>query len=88
MRCGRGTGRIRSRRKRPASDAVSLDAWFEGTDPAALATEFFRGIGLPVDDVIARSDLYEREGKDQHAFCTDIDRAGDVRILCNLRPDE
>jgi peptidyl-dipeptidase A len=72
----------------PASDAVSLDAWFAGTDPAALSTEFFRGIGLPVDEVMARSDLYERDGKDQHAFCTDIDRAGDVRVLCNLRPDE
>ncbi len=35
-----------------------------------------------------RSDLYEREGKDQHAFCTDIDREGDVRMLCNLRPNE
>src|SRR5690606_13432076 len=41
-----------------------------------------------IDDVLARSDLYERKGKDQHAFCTDIDREGDVRILCNLRPDE
>jgi peptidyl-dipeptidase A len=72
----------------PATAGVDLDAWFVDTDPAALSTAFFRGIGLPVDEVMARSDLYEREGKDQHAFCTDIDRDGDVRVLCNLRPDE
>ena len=73
----------------PASgDGVDLDACFAGRDPVALTAEFFRGIGLPVDEVLARSDLWEREGKDQHAFCEDIDRAGDVRVLCNLRPNE
>src|SRR3712207_9516353 len=67
---------------------VDLDAFFESRDPVALSAEFFRGIGLEVDDVLARSDLYEREGKDQHAFCIDVDRRGDVRVLCNLRPNE
>ena len=37
---------------------------------------------------LANSDLYEREGKNPHAFCTDIDREGDVRILCNLQNNE
>jgi peptidyl-dipeptidase A len=67
---------------------VDLDAFFAQREPVALATEFFRGIGLPVEEVLARSDLYEREGKDQHAFCIDLDREGDVRILCNMRPNE
>lgn len=67
---------------------VDLDRCFAERDLVALAAEFFRGIGLPADEVLARSDLFEREGKDQHAFCVDIDRAGDVRILCNLRPNE
>jgi peptidyl-dipeptidase A len=67
---------------------VELDACFAERDPVALAADFFRGIGLPVDEVLARSDLWEREGKDQHAFCEDIDREGDVRVLCNLRPNE
>jgi peptidyl-dipeptidase A len=70
------------------SGAVDLDRFFADLDPVALAAEFFRGIGLEVDDVLARSDLYEREGKDQHAFCVDVDRQGDVRVLCNLRPNE
>jgi peptidyl-dipeptidase A len=37
---------------------------------------------------LANSDLYEREGKNPHAFSTDIDREGDVRILCNLKNNE
>jgi peptidyl-dipeptidase A len=70
------------------SGTVELDTWFRERDLEATASEFFRGIGLDVDDVLARSDLHEREGKDQHAFCVDVDRAGDVRVLCNLRPNE
>ena len=38
--------------------------------------------------MLERSDLYERDGKCQHAFCIDIDRDGDVRVLCNVRPSE
>jgi peptidyl-dipeptidase A len=46
-------------------------------------------MGLEVRDVLARSDLYERPGKDQHAFCTRIGRRYpyDVRVLANVRPD-
>ena len=28
------------------------------------------------------------DGKSQHAFCIDIDREGDVRVLCNVEPSE
>jgi len=72
----------------PSVSTIDLDGMFRGVDLEAVAAEFFRGIGLPVEDVLQRSDLYEREGKDQHAFCIDIDREGDVRTLCNLRPNE
>jgi len=72
----------------PSTGPVELDVYFRELDLEAVAAEFFRGIGLPVDDVLAHSDLYEREGKDQHAFCIDVDREGDVRTLCNLRPNE
>jgi peptidyl-dipeptidase A len=51
-------------------------------------SRFYKGIGLPVDDVIARSDLYEKNGKSPHAFCTDIDREGDVRVLANVKNNE
>ena len=51
-----------------------------------VAVEFFDGVGLPVESILARSDLHEREGKNQHAFCIDVDRSGDVRVLLNLKP--
>ena len=38
--------------------------------------------------MLARADLYEREGKSQHAFCMDVDHEGDVRVLCNIRKNE
>ena len=38
--------------------------------------------------MLAHSDLYARDGKSQHAFCIDIDRDGDVRVLCNVEPSE
>ncbi len=72
----------------PQMRGVDLEAWFAANDPVALCTPFFAGIGLPVEDVLARSDLYERDGKDQNAFAVDLDREGDVRIVCNLRPTE
>ncbi|HLM67469.1 MAG TPA: M2 family metallopeptidase, partial [Longimicrobium sp.] len=72
----------------PGVGTVELDDVFRDHDSVRIAAGFFRGLGLPADDVLARSDLYEREGKDQHAFCIDVDREGDVRILCNMRPNE
>jgi peptidyl-dipeptidase A len=74
----------------PPSAEVNLDAFFRGRTREEIverARAFFRDAGLPVDDILRRSDLYEREGKDQGGFCTDIDRAGDVRILCNVKPN-
>lgn len=67
---------------------LDLDAYYEDKDVKELAAEFYAGIGLPVESILANSDLYEREGKNPHAFCTDIDREGDVRILCNITNNE
>ncbi len=51
-----------------------------------LTIRTFDGVGLDVRDVIERSDLAPRERKNQHAFCIDIDRDGDVRVLSNNVP--
>jgi peptidyl-dipeptidase A len=67
---------------------LDLDVYYEDKDIKNLAERFFAGIGLPVESILAQSDLYEREGKNPHAFCTHIDREGDVRILCNLASNE
>jgi peptidyl-dipeptidase A len=66
---------------------LKLDPYFADKDLVTLTRDYFSAIGLEIDDILARSDLYERAGKEQHAFCTHIDRAGDVRVLCNVRPD-
>ncbi len=68
----------------PKTETVDFDAIFRGRDIVALASAFYSNIGLPIDSILERSDLYEREGKCQHAFCIGIDLPSDVRILCNL----
>jgi peptidyl-dipeptidase A len=68
----------------PAVFDVDIDAPFAKADLIGMTRAFYQGIGLPVDRVIARSDLYEKPGKSPHAFCTDIDREGDVRVLANV----
>ncbi|WP_119066826.1 M2 family metallopeptidase [Aggregatilinea lenta] len=70
----------------PMVGGLDYDALFEGKDLVELALKTYDGLGMEVRGILSRSDLYEREGKDQHAFCTHIDREGDVRILCNLQP--
>ncbi|MHC4511224.1 MAG: M2 family metallopeptidase, partial [Planctomycetota bacterium] len=65
-----------------------LDLYYEEADVRELAERYYAGVGLPVDDILARSDLYDREGKYPHAFSHDVDRRGDVRILCNLQNTE
>jgi len=73
----------------PPSARVNLDEFYKHKakeDIVEIARVFFNDVGLPIDDIIARSDLYEREGKDQHAFCISIDRGEDVRTLCNIKP--
>lgn len=72
----------------PAVFDADLDAPYTQADILKLCKDFYAGIGLPIDDVIARSDLYEKPGKSPHAFCTDIDRSGDVRVLANIVPNE
>jgi len=71
----------------PEIYSVDFDRYYADRDPAKLASEYYASLGLPVDAILAKSDLYEKPGKNQHAFSTDIDRSGDVRTLDNIRPD-
>ncbi len=66
---------------------VDLDQYYQNQDLVKLTRDFYDGIGLPIDDLIKHSDLYEKEGKYQHAYCTDIDREGDVRVVANVKPN-
>jgi peptidyl-dipeptidase A len=65
-----------------------LDLYYDNQDVKELALKYYASVGLPVDDILARSDLYDRKGKYPHAYSHDVDRRGDVRILCNLQNTE
>jgi len=68
----------------PPDGAVDLDHLFADQDIVGLARRTFEGVGLEVEPILGRSDLYPRDGKCQHAFCIDVDRLGDVRVLANV----
>lgn len=72
----------------PMVQEIDLDVYYKGKDIKELSAKFYDSIGLNVDAILAKSDLYDRKGKNPHAFCTDIDKAGDVRILCNIKDNE
>jgi len=69
----------------PQVGDIDIDKYYKDKDPVEIAKAFYASINLPAEDVLARSDLYERPGKNPHAFCTDVDRAGDIRILANMK---
>jgi len=71
----------------PQLEEVNLDQLVGGKDILAAASAYYAGLGMPVEDILARSDLYEKEGKSPHAFCTNINRADDIRVLCNIKPN-
>lgn len=64
---------------------VDLDKYYKDQDVVALTVKFYKSIGIEIDDMVAKSDLYEKPGKNQHAYCTSIDKDGDVRVLCNVK---
>lgn len=72
----------------PPDGSVPLDDVFGEASATDLAQETFAAWGIDLTGVIAKSDLYPREKKCQHAFCLSVDRADDVRMLCNIVPGE
>ena len=60
---------------------------YKSLDTVETVRAFYDGIGLPIDDVIHRSDLFAKPDKNPHAYEQDMDRAGDVRVLENIVPN-
>ncbi|MBM3198330.1 MAG: M3 family oligoendopeptidase [Chlamydiae bacterium] len=67
-------------------EGVSLDTYLEKVDFCALSKQLFAQMGMDVTSILQASDLWEREKKNQHAFCINIDRQSDIRTLGNLTP--
>jgi peptidyl-dipeptidase A len=75
----------------PAIYDADLDAVYTKYDKEGivkLTEDYFAGLNLPIDKLVAKSDLFEKEGKNQHAYCINIDRdSNDIRVLCNVVPN-
>jgi len=71
----------------PKIYAVDLDGYYKNKDLVKITEAYYAGLGLPMDDLVQKSDLFEKEGKYQHAYCTDIDKDGDIRVVCNVKPN-
>jgi peptidyl-dipeptidase A len=72
----------------PVAEESELDTLFEGKPLEPMLKSFFDAIGLNLHDLLDKADLYERQGKNQHAYCLSAGRGtGDVRVNCNLRSD-
>lgn len=71
----------------PAIYDIDMDKYYKDQDLVKLTKDYYESIGLDINDILDRSDLFEKDGKNQHAFCTDIDNEGDIRVLCNIKPN-
>ncbi|WP_216827601.1 gluzincin family metallopeptidase [Alkalihalobacterium elongatum] len=68
----------------PPVQGLDIDTYFLGKNIKDIANQTFQSMGLEIEDVLNRSDLYPRDNKNPFGFCSDINREGDVRILVNL----
>ena len=88
---GAGNGGLTSDQDSDArvASAVDVDRFFRDKNLEELTRKTYDNMGLEMRDVLAKSDLYEREGKNQHGFCLSVGREYpyDVRVLVNVRPD-
>jgi len=66
---------------------TDLDEYFSDKDIEKITIDYYDSISLSIGDMIKKSDLYEKENKYQHAYCINIDRSGDIRVLCNIKPN-
>jgi peptidyl-dipeptidase A len=74
----------------PSKDVNPNDFYQDKTKKQIIdiAVNYYRHIGLPYEEVLKRSDMFDRDGKNQHAFSIDMDTLGDVRNLCNVKPTD
>lgn len=62
-----------------------LDELVRDLDLCEIAHAFYNKMGFDVLPIFQRSDMFERPGKNQHAFFINIDRGSDLRTLNNVK---
>ena len=66
---------------------LDLNQYYKNQDIVEITREYFKSLDLNIDDLLEKSDLFEKDGKYQHAYCVNIDRGEDVRVVCNVKPN-
>lgn len=69
----------------PRRFSEKMDSLYRKSDPIGLAAQFFSGIGLPVQDVIEKSDLKYRSGKWTGTSIFNVDFKNDVRMMATIQ---
>lgn len=64
---------------------VDLDKYIKDKSVEKIVDNFYKGLGLDLGEMLARSDLYGRDKKYQHAYCIDMNKEGDVRTMTSLQ---
>ena len=74
----------------PPSATLNVNDFYQGLtkeDIVKISINYYAKLGFDVTSIVDNSDLFEKDGKSQHGFCNDMNLEGDVRILCNIKPD-
>lgn len=72
----------------PQFTDLDFDKYYKGKDVVKYTVDYYKSLNLPIDELVAKSDLYEKPKKNQHAYCINIDRTNnDIRVLCNVKPN-
>jgi peptidyl-dipeptidase A len=66
-------------------ESLAIDDLVKDKDMVAATKKFYEAMGFDIKSMMDKSDLFEKEGKNQHAFCINIDRKDDVRTLLNIK---
>ncbi|MCK9412792.1 MAG: M2 family metallopeptidase [Prolixibacteraceae bacterium] len=69
----------------PRKFSDKMDSLYRKDDPIVLAAQFFSGLGLPVQDVIEKSDLKYRSGKSAGTSIFNVDFKNDLRMLATIK---
>ena len=54
----------------PKIYSVDIDSYYKDQDIVELSRAYYASLSLSVDSILEMSDLYERPGKYQHAYCS------------------
>ena len=67
-------------------DPLGTETLDAGIEIVPRSIQFYRDMGIDVQPILDRSDMEERDGKSQHAFCMNMDREQDIRTFNNVKP--